>query len=52
MAVQTLSDKDLLELEDNWLEENHTELDSRSGEQEDMGNIAWIDEVIEIDDIN
>ena len=50
MAVQTFSDEDLLELEDNWLEENHTELDARSGEQEDMGDIAWIDEVIEVDD--
>lgn len=50
MAVQTLSDEDLLELEDNWLEKNHTELDAWSSEQEDMGDIAWIDEVIEIDD--
>lgn len=50
MAVQPFSDEDLLELEDNWLEENHTELDARSGEQEDMGDIAWIDEVIEVDD--
>lgn len=50
MAVQTLSNKDLLELKDNWLEENHTELDAWSGKQENMGDIAWIDEVIEIDD--
>lgn len=50
MAVQTLSDEELLELEDNWLGENNTELDDRSGEREDMGDITWIGEVIEIDD--
>lgn len=50
MGVQPFSDEHLLELEANWIEENHTELNAQSGEREDMGDITWIDEVIEIGD--
>lgn len=43
------SDEDLLELEDSWLEENYSEPNAQSSEQEDMGDITWIDKVIGID---
>lgn len=47
--VQMFSDEDLLELEDSWLEENYSEPNAQSSEREDMGDITWIDKVIEID---
>lgn len=50
MGVETFSADGLLELEDNWFKENNTELDAQPGEREAMEDIAWIDEVIEIDD--
>lgn len=43
------SDKDLLELEDSWLEESYSESNAQSSERENMGDITWIDKVIEID---
>ena len=50
MGTQTLSDEELLELEDSWLEENHVELATRSGsEWEDVEDIRWVDDVIETD---
>lgn len=50
MGTQTLSDEELLELEDSWREENHVELATRlGGEWEDVEDIRWVDDVIEID---
>lgn len=45
-----LWDKKPLKLKNSWFKENHSELDTRSGnEWENLEDIRWINDAIEID---
>ena len=50
MGVQELSDLELVEVEENWVEESQdTAEEGDEGEIEDFEDITWVDDVIEIE---
>lgn len=52
IAIQTHFDKKFLELKDNWLRKNNRKLGIQLDKKEDMRDITWKNEMIEIDDID
>lgn len=50
MGVQELSDLELVEVEENWVEKNQNTAEGRDdGEEEDFEDIRWVDDVIKIE---
>ncbi len=54
MGVHELAELDLLELEDNWVEKSQATVleGGNDGEEEGFEDITWIDDVIEIEEVD
>ncbi len=54
MGVHELAELDLLELEDNWVERTRLRYWRGGNDREEEGieDITWIDDVIEIDEVD